>query len=388
VRFPEIWDVVVVGGGPAGAAAAWHLAREGRAVVVLEKAELPRYKACGGGVTRKAWSLLPGDPAQVVEDCIREMVFCFGRAEPVVVRPREPVAYLVMRDRFDRWLLQEAEAAGARIISAFRVEGLTPAKSGITVFGSGGRRLIARLVIAADGAAGRTARALGLSLPLHRGVALEAELPAEEQALAAYRGRVYVDHGAIERGYAWIFPKARHLSAGVGSFRILGGQRLLAALDAFCRTRGMKRVPQARIRAHPLPVLLRAPEAWHTSLGLAAGDAAGLIDPLTGEGIYYALQSGRWAAEAVIEHLKGRAGALEEYSRRLRARMWPDFAAARRLALLVYLSPGWAHAWLKRHPEVASVLMGVVSGEITYRELLRRVARRVPDLASRLKPGA
>ncbi|MCR4419223.1 MAG: geranylgeranyl reductase family protein [Clostridia bacterium] len=384
---PEMWDAAVVGGGPAGAAAAWYLAREGREVVVLEKAALPRYKACGGGVTRKAWSLLPGEPTEVVEDEMLKIVFCFGRAEPVEVRAGRPVARLVMRDRFDQWLLQQAQAAGARIISRFRVERLIPGAAGVTLLGGGGRQLSARVVVAADGAFSRTARALGIHLPLHRGVALEAELPLEEKEISAYRGRVYIDYGAVEQGYAWIFPKARHLSVGVGSFGVRGG-RLPAALDAFLRSRKMERVPRAPARAHPLPILLRAPQAWHGTWGLAAGDAAGLVNPLTGEGIYYALQSGLWAAEAVIEHLKGRAGALEGYSRRLRARMWPDFAAARRLALLVYLSPGWAHAWLKRHPEVASVLMGVVSGEITYRELLRRVARRVPDLASRLKPGA
>ncbi|MGB9885693.1 MAG: NAD(P)/FAD-dependent oxidoreductase [Moorellales bacterium] len=386
------WEVAVVGGGPAGAAAAWHLAREGRAVVVLEKAPLPRYKACGGGLTRKAWRLLPADPAEVVEDEVREMVFFFGRAEPLVVRPREPVAYLVRRERFDHWLLEAARAAGAEIVAQSRVVALEPAPAGVKLRSADGRSFFARLAIAADGAFSRSARDLGIFLPLHRGVALEVEQLREETEMIAYRSRVYIDFGTIRQGYAWLFPKAGQLSLGVGSFRVVGGKRLLAALSSFCRQQGIEGGKLRLRRTHPLPVLTREPSAWHGPRGLAAGDAAGLVDPLTGEGLYYALKSGRWAAEAAAQYLRGEAGALEGYSRRLKTEIWPELAAAWRLAHAVYLSPGLAYQWLRRHPDVVGRLSPVLTGETTYRELLRELSAKTPaslaGLITRLRPGA
>jgi flavin-dependent dehydrogenase len=139
-------------------------------------------------------------------------------------------------------------------------------------------------------------------------------------------------------------------------------------------------------------VLARQPQAWHRPWGLAAGDAAGLVDPFTGEGIYYALKSGYWAAEAAWQCLRGRAKSLEAYSRRLKAEIWPEFAAAWRLARVVYLSPGLAYQWLRRHVEMADRLAAVVTGETTYAELLRELSGEalgsLAGLITRLRPGA
>lgn len=368
------WDVVVVGGGPAGASAAFHLARGGARVLLLEKKPLPRYKPCGGGLSRKAHRLLPQSPSTVIEDTITEVVFLYRDGDPLPVTLAEPVMFMVMRDRFDHWLLQQAEQAGAAVRHTTPVTGLTAAGGRVTLY-AGSTTFEAALVVAADGAHGRTARALGLRLPFHRGLALESELPLTGNEAAAYRGRVFINYGVLPYGYTWLFPKATCLSIGSGSF-YPRGRRLLLALAGFCQSQGLAPPTRAQLKAYPLPVLARPPQQWHTDHGLAAGDAAGLIDPFSGEGIYYALQSGRWAAEAVLRHLQGEANALADYSRRVREELWPELETAARLARVIYGFPFLVHRLLKKHPGAAAKLVAVVMGSLTYRELYRYLGER------------
>lgn len=368
--------VAIVGAGPAGSCAALHLASRGVEVALLEKKALPRYKPCGGGLSVKSCRLLPRYPKEVVEDSTTKVVFLYRGGDPLTVPLDQPVMHMVMRDRFDLWLIEQAERSGVSVYTETEVTGIEPSSQGLLL--TAGEQLIhARLVIAADGAHGRTSKALGLHFPIHRGLALESELPQPPESLSGYRGKVYIDYGSLKHGYTWIFPKHSHLSVGCGSF-YPDGRRLLACLEKFYRVREFEPPQQNELKAYPLPVLNQSPSAWHTELGMVLGDAGGLIDPFSGEGIYYALLSGTWAAEAAWQHLKGSACALEKYSQRIRENILPELRAAKRLGRVIYGFPSLVHTLLKQHPNAAGKLVSVIHGEQTYRGLFDYLSQRFP----------
>jgi flavin-dependent dehydrogenase len=213
------WDVIVVGGGPAGATAARGLARGGVRVAVIEKDTPPRYKTCGGGVVGRARRLLPVGTDAVFESECREVAMGVGELERTfAVRRDEPIVSMSMRARLDHALLSAATAAGAVLISPSRARSLAQDSTFVTV-GTDDGPLRARFVVAGDGATGTTARLAGWSEPLHAAPALEWELPAPPALMRRFGGVARFDFEPALAGYAWVFPKREHLSVGVLSVR-------------------------------------------------------------------------------------------------------------------------------------------------------------------------
>jgi flavin-dependent dehydrogenase len=188
---------------------------------------------------------------------------------------------------------------------------LREGEAGVEVTTRAGETFHARYLVGADGAASRVTRLAGLRRKKCLGIALEVEVAADGDLLEQYADTALFIFGATPWGYLWIFPKAERLSAGIGNF---SGQS--SALHETLR-REMGRLgvavdgqPQ---RGHPLPIYLRH-EPLQRGGVLLAGDAAGLVDPLMGEGVRHAITSGRFAAEAVL------AGNLAGYTRRMALR--------------------------------------------------------------------
>ncbi|MBC7325957.1 MAG: hypothetical protein H5T99_11700, partial [Moorella sp. (in: Bacteria)] len=185
--------------------------------------------------------------------------------------------------------------------------------------------------------------------------------------LAGYRGRVHLSYGGIPAGYGWIFPKGDHLSVGIGSFtrEVKGLKRYFAD---FCR--GLKLQVPAGIcyRGAVIPAASGRAGTFHTARALLAGDAAGLVDPFSGEGIYYALRSGRLAAEAIAAVLNGRGG-LADYSARINRDIVATMGFAWRIARVVYALTPVVHSLVAANPEVARRLVDVLFGGATYQDL-------------------
>jgi flavin-dependent dehydrogenase len=182
-----------------------------------------------------------------------------------------------------------------------------------------GDRATADVVIGADGANGVVARALGLAQEIEHGVALEGNAPYDP----AYRETMLLEFGVVPGGYGWLFPKAEHLNVGVGGWAS-EGPRLREHLERLCEVYGLRADQLTGLRGHRLP--MRRPEAV-LARGRAAviGDAAGLVDPFSGDGIYEALLSARLAADAALDVLAGRAETLDPYHEALTerlARLW------------------------------------------------------------------
>jgi geranylgeranyl reductase len=307
-------DAVVVGGGPAGATAAWELARHGHSVVLLDRAG--RIKPCGGAI-----------PPQLVTDFdipAHLMVARIDAARMISPRGREveiPVGdgYVGMVDRevFDEWLRERAAGAGAvRRTGIFRA--IERDAEGVVVHFTQGRsragegaRIRARHVIGADGALSRVARDEIPGAERMKHVFAYHEVIAAPGDTVAYQGSrcdVFYQGDLSPDFYAWIFPHGATASVGTGSLHQGFGLR-----DAVRRLRaatGLDHAPTLRSEGAPIPL---APlRRWDNGRDVVlAGDAAGVVAPASGEGIFYAMTGGRLAADAVSEALRtGNARAL------------------------------------------------------------------------------
>jgi geranylgeranyl reductase family protein len=371
-------DVLVVGAGPAGSATALHLARAGARVVLAERGRFPRDKPCGGGLTGRALRHAPCRVEAVVEDRVDRFELGLRYRRRFERRSETPVILMTQRRRLDALLAEQAAAAGADLREAARVEDLVAAPDGATA-SVGGSRVHASVVVGADGANGTVARAAGLGEGIVRGVALEANVPWGRLDPDRYRGRAVVELGVVPGGYGWVFPKATHANLGVGGW---GGEgpRLRAHLARLARAHGLADADLAETKGHRLP--MRRPGAPSArDRVLLVGDAAGLVDPLSGDGIYEAFVSGRLAADAILSgDLDGYATAL---SRALDHHARASWSAKR--ALDANAAACW---WAARSPGVFGVVAGLLRGDVRHPSEARGLARPPLRLIARLARAA
>ena len=280
-------DVAVVGAGPAGSTAAYRLARAGARVLLLDKARFPRDKPCGGGVTLRAARLLPFSIEPVVEDVIDRIECRLDYGPHFERNARAPLAYMTQRRRLDHFLLERAVEAGAEV------------RLGVTV---DARELDAEFVVGADGCNGTSAKQLGLGGDVVHGVALEANFPHD----ARYAHTMVLEIASVPGGYGWIFPKGDHVNVGVGGWRS-EGPRLRDHLRRMCEAYGIEPDSATEARGYRLP-MRRGGAGLVRGNAAVIGDAAGLVDPFSGDGMYEAFLSAKLVADAVL------AGDLPSYA--------------------------------------------------------------------------
>jgi geranylgeranyl reductase family protein len=319
------YDVLVVGAGPAGSSAAIRLARAGARVLLADRAEFPRDKPCGGGVTGRAAAVAPCSIDAVVERVVDHADLRQARGARMVRWTRHPIAYMTQRIRLDHHLVKAAEAAGATLALGRKVTSVDADAHG-TVADVGGRKVRAPLVIGADGANGSSARSLSLGGNAAVGVALEGNVPLELAAHLGVERSVLLELGRLDGGYGWVFPKGDHVNVGVGGWEH-EGPSLRGELRDLCERLGLPFGAVEHLRGHRLP-LRRKGSVIGRGRACVVGDAAGLVDPVTGDGMYECFVSGAFAADAAIAVLDGREGGFESYDRRVTKQLAVSAAAS------------------------------------------------------------
>ena len=378
------YDVIIVGMGPAGATAAAALSRGGLAVLGLDKEAHPRYKVCGGGLSARIEQVLDPGFQSVVEQSVNGVRFVYRGQDPLLIQSAQPIAYMVMRDRFDHYLVQEAIDAGAEIRTGDGVREIKQDSDGVEV-ATGTGRYRGKIVIGADGANSLVARQLFPDRSQFRAPALESEVLIEDGRHYPGATTILVDVGAARQGYGWIFPKRQCLSVGVGEFR-RKTTSLRSTFDRFVKEeQGLTGWTVPRPVGHPIPAYAE-PEGRHgderasrfvAGRAVLVGDAGHLVDPLFGEGIYYAVRSGQLVARAILAHKDDHCRSLAAYETALEQEILPDFRVTARIARVIYAFPRLGFKLLRRYQDVVQDYFEVLQGHITAQQFLPNAKKRL-----------
>jgi geranylgeranyl reductase family protein len=379
-----MFDLIVVGAGPAGSSAARLAGKLGLETLLLEQEEFPRYKACGGAVTGQALSYLDFDlPFHLREATIFAMrVHYEGRS--IEVRGENPLAVMVSRSAFDALLLEKARESGISVRMGETVRGLEEKENAVEVFTDQGA-YEAAFVIVAEGAHGM------LKYDIRRkdrkdeyGVCLVAEIENEDTSQEYPQDAIDVHFGIGGMGYGWVFSHGEYCSVGIGGLAssLHSPKETMAG---FLRDRGF--APDHRMTGHVIP-LGGIRRILASRRILLAGDAAGFVDSFTGEGIAYAIRSGQIAA-GVIDGSLSSSGDSEEL-RRYETICEEEFGANLRysllLARLMHRFPGVFFRLLAGNQEVTDNFARVATAEWTYQRYLRWLMPRVPKYLVRRQP--
>jgi len=368
-----VYDCIIIGAGPAGASAAYHLAKRGRSVLLLEKATLPRYKPCGGGVSPQIGTWFDFDFGPVISARVRELCFTWQQTEAVTTSlPDSASIWMVRRDHFDHFLVQQAQAQGASLQQGTKALGIHLQQGLWTVNTSQGPQQ-GKYLIAADGAKGVAARWLGFPTRSHY---TAGAIEIEPRLSVAQPQRAYFEFGLLKNGYVWNFPKADGYSLGSGVFNSSQRQArdLIPSLQQYAHTFGVD-LNQVKTHGHPI-LLWNGPQKLHTEQALLAGEAAGVVDPFTAEGIRPSIFSGIKAAQSIDQALGGREQALREYSQIMAEEWGAEMRWAKRLAIFFYQFPRLSYRWGVSSARGVAQMAEVFTGERSYGDVVKRVQKK------------
>ncbi len=366
------FDVIIVGAGPAGSLLGYFLTLKKINVLIIDKKKLPRQKTCGGGLTRRALDILPFDISEVIESYPHTVSISVQNTVVFQYTSHSPIIGMVMRDRFDYFLIKKAISQGATVMdeAVFRhVSGMTGHLSVETSKGVFKTKIIA----GADGVYSKTAKALHLETKKKTMIGIEAEVYCDSPTLFnEFRRSAGFDFGVVPKGYGWIFPKKEHLSIGVGSLskKVKGMQQYLYR---YLETKKLKNHSHIQsMRGWLIPYGPSKNSLYANEKGLLLGDAAGLTDPITGEGMFYALREADIASRVILDALSGKQN-LSVYHDAIKT-LQQDLTYALKLQGLLYKVPRISYMLMNRHGNrLGKNYIDIITGKTTYYKLYKKI---------------
>ncbi len=351
------YDVVVVGGGPAGASTARFLTEKGAKVLLVEKKRLPRFKLCAGCLSARIVPLLPEGWESEVLNTVKGGFLGF-RGERFHRRTSErPIAYIIDRASFDHFLVKSAADKGVDVWGETEFLGFEEGRT-LRVRTNRGE-VEAEFLVGADGFYSRVGKQLGLEKEkFFRSVEFWTEGDLREE--------VVIDIGIVKRGYGWIFPKGSRVSVGLAT---TGKENTLRVLKSYVRDHWLLNgVDIKGVKGWMIPF---ATERGDLQLGrdrvLLVGDAANMVDPLLGEGIYYGVLGGKILAESIVQSPDR---AYQVYRKRVEGEIFPELYYAGRIARLAYTFQRAAFRMGGGH--AMDRFLDLLSGRRSYKDLYKK----------------
>ena len=364
--IPSKVEVLIVGAGPAGSTLGYELARLGVKVLLIDKAQFPRRKTCGGGLNLRTVRLLPFDLSPIIENVISGIWFSRRLDHPFSRRYPEPFMVTVSREKFDQFLVREAEKAGAFFSDRNSFHSMVPQNDSLQVTTSSGV-FTTKFLVGTDGINSAVARKAEIPLLTSHLLAVHSEvpislLPEQEPDM------IHIDWGSLKRGYAYLFPKNSLLSMGAGASG-LSSQEIKDYQRAFWAVRWQKEdAPPFSTAGFFLP-LRRRRSPIHRGRCLLLGDAAGLVDPFTGEGIYSAVHSAQLAAPHLADFLKKGFSSFQPIQEEIDRNLMPELECSRVFREFFMSWPSYFHQKLKTRDRWWNAMIKILRGERSNLEL-------------------
>lgn len=361
-----MFDCIVVGAGPAGTSAAYHLAAKNRSVLVIDKAAFPRKKTCGGGVSPAIAKLFDFDFAPVIERTVSKVKYTWKMDDPMEIQLKgiTPM-WMVQRDKFDNFLIERAVEKGVEFKDSLEVTGIE-LQGDIWQINTNHGDFSAKYLIAADGANSKVAEWLGCAAA-QKVPAASLEVPGEVSDRRS--DMAFFDFGSVKNGFMWCFPKADGYSFSAAFVRNRQGkpEELKQQLTNYAAKFDLD-TSNAEYKEHQLN-LWQEDRPLHSDRALIIGEAAGIVDPLIGEGIRPAMFTGVAAAEAIDKALNGEAEALAQYSETIKQEWSSDLSKAQFLANIFYKAPKLAYKLGLKRSSAGQLMGKILCGELTYSEV-------------------
>ncbi len=374
------FDVAVIGSGPSGASAAFHLAKNGISTVIIEKETLPRYKTCGGGFVYRGRKDLPFSIDSVVEREFNVVDIYLGKKLHFKTERKDPIITMIMRDSFDHLIVEKAKELGVTILQGNKLKSVEHQQDKI-VLTTSQQTLTTKFVIAADGALSPTAKMAGWKTDTRFLIpALEYEVKVSDEEFKRLSGEVRFDMDAIPFGYAWNFPKKNHLSVGIASARRTK-INLKKYYKEYVEYIGLKDIISETQHGFQIPVAARTDGFVKNGVFLT-GDAAGFADPVTAEGISNAIYSGMLAAEAIAEAQLHVTEAEQLYMDKLAEKLLPELKTGAWLAKFFYEQKTIRNLLLKKYGQRFSESMAdIFMGDRSYpTDIKKRMKQKIKEL--------
>lgn len=356
-------DVIIIGAGPSGSTLADKLSSQGLKVMMIERQAWPRFKPCGGGITKRCYDNMDVNISDIIEDVTYNLILTINHKIGGELISHTPLIYQVGRTKFDALLAENAVMHGTEFHTKEKFLDFHSNEGYISVETDKGT-YECRVLAGADGVNSTVRKRMGFKR-VHMGMAMEAETKPLKGRLEELKGKAHVDFGVIKGGYGWNFPKADSASIGVGTLRQKTADLKNDLYDMLGRE-GMSDSDDVHIYGHPLVFNKGRRDRYNKDNVILVGDAAGLADPFTGEGIYHAIISARIASEVITGSLDGKED-IKSYTERINNEVRPEIRSSYELSMFCYHFLPLVMLTLKNFPVIFSYFVDVITGIDNFR---------------------